>query len=337
MILKFSFQNEIHRSSEPPQTFSSLSTFLSNMFQASLPESYDLFYVNFEGQNILLSSDEDYEVLKGLASAKAVKVLIVAKGEKPEENPKAQEESEYEVIAEANEPEQKEDKKVVQEESKDILDKIAQDITKAYVLPDLMQINGEIPHESMIQKTVRDSLYQHLPSIMFHVRDTLTKQGLIKLPNIQPVHIPVQNQRREEKGEDIFGKVWKTLGGIPDTAVKFTDKVATKIFGETVDVGGQNEGKEDKGEFLGSMTKTLNNLSSQASSMADTLAHKLTGDPYVLTAEGRYPRSAVDKVSQLQLIFPEGDKKEMLDFVQKLPKEISIEQVASLYADFKNL
>jgi hypothetical protein len=279
--------------------------------------------------------------------------------------------SDYEVIGQAQEVEHKEQKeeeknqeKSMQEESKDILDKIAVELTKAYVMPDLLQIKGDLPHESLIQRTVRDTLNEYMPSILFSVRAKLTKQALIKLPNSAPINnMQEQNQEGqasqrnqlsslEEKGAVIFDKMWKAIGELPDAAVKITDKVASKlanVMDMNAKEGSQeqqpqpaaevkSEDKEDsKPEFIDSVAKTLLKLPNTATSMADNFIHKLNGDPYILTAEGRYPKSVLEKANQLKTIFPEEDKKEMLEYIQKLPKEIQIEQAASLYADYKNI
>jgi len=371
MIIKFSFQNEIHRTSEAPLTFASLPTFLTNMFKASLPESYDLFYVNPEGKNIPLNNEQDYETLRNLASLKAIKVLVVPKEHQPKDNSKSLEihdNADYEVIHQDLESEKKENeaekkienKKLNQEESKGDLDRIATELTKIYVLPDLMQINGEIPNHSLIQKAVRDSLELHLPSIIFQAKSSLAQQGLIKLPNIISSSVSQQGEPSqksqfsglEEKGTEIFNQVIKAIGEFPGAAVKITDKVATKLANvmeskpkevsqdqpaDSINNPSDNAGKDKKEELIDTVTKTILNLPNSATSMADAFVRKLSGDPYILTEEGRYSKSALEKVNQLKVIFPEGEKKEMLEYVQRLPKELSVEQVASLYADYKNI
>jgi len=371
MILKFSFQNEIHRCSEPPLSFAELSTFLANMFKSSLPQTYDLYYRNAEGQNIPLKTEEDYETLKGLDSSKAIKVLIVENGQNSnsiQQDKKVEAEGDYEVIGQANEAEKNQKKeeaqKVPQEESTNFLDKITRDITKHYVLPELTRIHGEIPHVSMVEATVKIALCQTLPTVFVNARDNLASQGLIRLTGNQPMpnqqNQPMpnqQNQQRpqqsisskiEEKGVAVLGKVWKTLGELPDTAVKLTDKVANQIY-RVVDNKPREENKDSLleenperrekkgGDFFNTFTNKLLQLPSSTVSFADNLAQKISGDPYVLVEEGKYPKSVVDKANQLKTIFPDQDNKEMLEYIQRLPKEITVEQVASLYADFKKI
>jgi len=81
----------------------------------------------------------------------------------------------------------------------------------------------------------------------------------------------------------------------------------------------------------------LNEFPEKAAGFADNIAHQITGDPYVEVPEGRYPKSIVEKASQLKEFFPESERKELLEFVTKFPKEITLDEIAHHYANTKGM
>ncbi len=400
MILKFCYQNEIHRSSDAPTEFGHLRVFLKSMFREALPKNYSLSYLTNEGQSVTLKTEQDYEGLKALAASKAIKVVITEEeGEPiveqvvPEQKPVQMDVSEYEVIGhpeeepikqEAVEPikeeavEEEPIKEVAAprvkpvEERKiefDVLSRVSEELTKAYVLPMLETYGENLPETSLISTIFQEKLRAHMPILLAQVRETVLKQQSsgefekISYPKLDgpaavqgEEQVIYQGQASEEKN-DLVGKVLKVINDLPDAALKalndLPDKAnkafselpekASKAFNEFPEKASKafNEFPENASkalnEFPEKASKALGDLPEKAANFVDNVAHQISGNPYVEVLEGRYPKNVVERANQLQDFFPDSDKKELLDFVTKFPKEISLDEIAHHYANTKGM
>jgi ElaB/YqjD/DUF883 family membrane-anchored ribosome-binding protein len=389
MILKFCYQNEIHRSSDAPAEYGHLRVFLKSMFREALPKNYSLSYLTNEGQSIALKTEQDYEGLKALAASKAVKVVITAEeGEPqieeavPEQKPVQMDVSDYEVIGHPleEEPIKQEPVEAIKEEPVeelikevaaprvepveerkievvDVLSKVSEELTQAYVLPMLQTYGENLPETSLISTIFQEKLRAHMPILLAQVRETVLKQqsgvesqkiSYPKLdgPNVQgEEQVIYQGQAGEEKN-DLVGKVLKVINDLPDVALRALNDLpdkASKAFNDLPENASKafNEFPEKASkafnEFPEKASKALNEFPEKAANFVDNVAHQISGNPYVEVLEGRYPKNIVERANQLQEFFPESDKKELLDFVTKFPKEISLDEIAHHYANTKGM
>jgi hypothetical protein len=79
MSLKLCFGNEIHRVPKLPVSINALKESISSVFSGRLPEKYAIHYTDCDGDNIMLTTQEDYEALladQSNSNAKAVKIFI---------------------------------------------------------------------------------------------------------------------------------------------------------------------------------------------------------------------------------------------------------------------
>jgi len=120
------------------------------------------------------------------------------------------------------------------------------------------------------------------------------------------------------------GKASKALNEFPEKA--------SKALGEFPE-----KASKALNEFPEKASKALGDLPEKVANFADNAAHQISGDPYVEVAEGRYPKSIVEKANQLNDFFPDSDKKALLDFVTKFPKEITLDEIAHHYANAQGM
>jgi len=325
MIVKFCFQNEIHRSSNAPQSFSNLPAFITNMFKADLPAQFNLEYINLEGESVPLT-EEAYEVLQASSSSKPVKIVVVdpqpapeVKEEAPVEEKVAQP-NDYEVLESNQVPENKEDYAIIQsaevpveeeaapeqqDVTEEIIEKLAEDLTRMHVMP---KLEGVIADEAYVKAIVSDTLREMMPLITSHVRDTFNF-----VPQNQASY-PVESFNAE--------------------AVEHQPQKTGKLFNQA-NREKFNQYKEKTKQFLNKTLDKLSELPVKIPAAMDTFGQKLIGDPYVLCGEGRYPRSVVEKSYKLKEVFVEERMKDLLEFVARLPREASVIQLADLYANMK--
>jgi ElaB/YqjD/DUF883 family membrane-anchored ribosome-binding protein len=371
------------------------------MFRETLPKNYSLSYLTNEGESVALKTEQDYEGLKALAANKAIKVVITAEeGEPqveqavPEQKPVQMDVSEYEVIghpleeepikqepAEPIKEEAVEEEPIKEvaaprvepvEESKieviDVLSKVSEELTQAYVLPMLETYGENLPETSLISTIFQEKLRAHMPILLAQVRATVLKQqasvGSQKIsypkldgPNVQGEEQVIYQGQAEEEKNDLVGKVLKVINDLPDAALKalndLPDKAskafndlpenASKAFNEFPEKASKafNEFPEKASkalnEFPEKASKALGDFPEKAANFVDNVAHQISGNPYVEVLEGRYPKNVVEKANQLKEFFPESDKKELLEFVTKFPKEISLDEIAHHYANTKGM
>jgi len=84
-------------------------------------------------------------------------------------------------------------------------------------------------------------------------------------------------------------------------------------------------------KFGADIKKHISELPNVAKAAIDDISGKNDKDPIVQIEEGRYPKSAVEKVASLQDFFPEANKKELLDFTMRFPAYATLEQLADAF------
>lgn len=330
MIIKFCYQNEIHRCSDPPTDFLLLKSFLAKMFQSGLPRNFVLSYVNPESETLPLNSKEDYEALQNKAYNKPVKVVITEVQEEIDDD----QISDYEMMGE------KPEEIIEEKEVKDILEEITDEVTKAHVFPKVQQLEGKIPQEEQVRRIVRETLEEQMPYILARLKENSAapeqKKPLQSFWNqigLYPYYQSIlqsipdemkvahsQAQSQEEKNPE--------MPEVPENNEPHQEEVEEKEE--------RKEGKPSP-KLLTKVKKAFVEFPMKAADFVDNLTHKISGDPYVECAEGKYPKSVVEKVENLKEVFEDADKKEMLDFVSKLPKDIPLFQIGDLFAIHKQM
>jgi hypothetical protein len=342
MIIKFCYQNEIHRCSDPPSDFLLLKSFLVKMFQVGLPRNFVLSYVNPEGETLPLNSKEDYEALQSKEYNKPVKVVIT----EVKEDINDDQMSDYEMMGEKPE-ELVEDKP--EKEVKDLLEEITEEVTKVHVFPQVQKLEGEIPQEEQVRRIVRETLEEQMPFIMARLKEDASIQESLKsdVPEQKKPHQSFWNQI------GLYPYYQSILQSIPDEmkvaqsqaqvqeekiaeVPEVPEVVKENNEHEQEEVEERKEGKPSP-KLLTKVKKAFVEFPMKAADFVDNLTHKISGDPYVECAEGKYPKSVVEKVESLKEVFEDADKKEMLDFVSKLPKDIPLFQIGDLFAIHKQM
>lgn len=81
--LKFCYQNEIHKCSNIPEDYASLIETIQTIFKNNLNTPFELQYEDSDGDNIMLSSQEDYEAMleSENKNGNSIKIFITNKGD----------------------------------------------------------------------------------------------------------------------------------------------------------------------------------------------------------------------------------------------------------------
>jgi hypothetical protein len=371
MIIKFCYQNEIHRSSNPPTDFQTLPTFLVNMFKTELPQRFALQYITPESEALPLTEDV-YEQLKSLASAKPFKVVIVDENPAPQideevsviEKPASADD--FEVLDNKAEPEKQAepiveqpvenkveeapvlDEKVEKQVEDEIVNRLAEDLTKA----SMEKFEGMAVDEAHVKAVVSETLRDMMPLIIAHVKDTLQNQhgfkfeqnqrqqarpsgyydveyGQDRVPRTESFIPFVSNEQLDnfvEKGKEFLNKTYNGLKKVPEHLSKVPEHLS-KV----------PEHLSKVPQKLSTVPQHIENGVNKLGGAFDTLSQKMSGDPYVVCAEGRYPKSVVERGYRLKEIFVEEDTKSILEFVSHMPKESSLEQLADVFAAYKQM
>jgi len=365
MIIKFCFQNEIHRCSDPPSDFSLLQPFLMKMFQSNLPRNFVLSYLSPEGESFPLSSHEDYEALQNKGYNKPVRVIITEVQEDVEKIEEDDDQlSEYDMIADSEKAENmKPMKDVVAEEEpeelerseievsekkelKDLLEEITEEVTKVHVAPKVQMLEGEIPQEDQVKRIVREALAEQMPFIIERIRTGSMQESL---RSVQSDDVP-EHKRYDWNKMALYPYYQSILQSIPDEIKVAQSESYSQSQAEEernpylpAEIDGPQDQEEEKvgRERSPSLLRKVKNafveFPGKAADFVDNLTQKMSGDPYVECAEGRYPKSVVAKVEELMEVFSDAEKKELLDFVSKLPKEFPLFQCGDLFAMHKNM
>jgi len=344
MIIKFCYQNEIHRCSDPPSDFFLLKFFLTKMFQAGLPRNFVLSYVNPEGETLPLDSKEDYEALQSKEYNKPVKVVITEVKEEIDDD----QISEYEMMPEK----QPEEVQAEEKEVKDLMEEITEEVTKVHVVPKVQKLEGEIPQEEQVRKIVRETLEEQMPFIIARLKANSSIQESLR-SDVSEQKKPLQYNWNQI---GLYPYYQSILQSIPDEMKvahsqaqseaqpqeeknPYIPEVKENNEPHQEEVEEKEEKKEGKPspKIFSKVKKAFVEFPMKAAGFVDNLTHKISGDPYVECAEGKYPKSVVEKVESLQEVFEDADKKEMLNFVSKLPKEIPLFQIGDLFAIHKQM
>jgi hypothetical protein len=352
MILKFCFQNEIHRCSDPPVSFDSLRIFLLNTFKTSLPSQFDLYYVNSQGQKVFLNTEEDYQALKK-SPTETIKIFIVEKEPKSEYIPPhlrqkklGIDNNDYEVVLDSPDIKREieisadEEEKALlvspkkeQEALDDVFERLSDDMTKIHVIPQLQKVQNEPLQQEEIKKIVRDVLREQMPYIVAQVKETLVRENLSAMPNNVSTNTYYETQRifpSQNSGSNYEQKIDFQPNPIRTETMPIQQEERPQPQGNS-QTGVFNQTQERKPDFFDSMFSMLDSFSKKAVEALNDFSHNLDGDPNILCAEGKYPQSVVHKAYKLQEIFPEESKKNLLDFVQKYPKEMTLDQLTEQF------
>jgi len=392
MIIKFCFQEEIHRTSEPPQDFSAFAPFLAKMFTTkTLPQRYTLSCSTPDGQIISLNSQEDYEVLKNRNYKKPVKIFIIAEPEtstleltqensSPEEVNIEFETSQNQVFSGTLDLEEKIKDLEIQE-----CVSIAQEgiYTSYYKMPEETIDSKEDPshndkinsilfskegslendrklansfyyepprdleqeclqktreanralNETEIKNIVRETIEQQMPVMYAQFKQALLNEGFIQRPSSYPTG-QQQQQQPIYPSYNYSYQPPQYYHQQPQPQYYQARHIPQRYYQQHIPHPQyyQQKQEQENPDLFGKVMNVISYLPGKAVNMVDNFAKIIEGDPYIDIPEGKYPRSVVDRVIHLKQLFPEAPKKDLLEFVQRFPKETSLDQLIEYWS-----
>jgi len=205
--------------------------------------------------------------------------------------------------------------------------------------------------ESQIKGLVQATIQEQMNAIVSQVKETLLKEGLI---HQQPNNVPYNNnmmrppqQMMPQPPSQYPGQYYPYYQqpypqGVQPVYARYPPVQPNNQ--PHVNLGPRPEerrqsfsnpqqipNRENEPDFLDKVMNMIVELPGKAVDFVDNIARKIEGDPLVVCAEGRYSKSVVDKAGFLKEVFSDADKKELLDFVERFPKEIPLNQIADLW------
>ena len=301
MILEFRFQDEFHLCSNVPDNLSALRYFLMGTFKADLPVDFKLLYtIPNQVENQPLQSEEDYQKLITQEVSDSIHITIVS--------PPKESEPEESKISDPVKVD--EDKNAVDQPSK-------------YPYFSYMS-----PQDEHIRKVVRETLQDQLPYVISQVKAALVKEFNLGAPQPKVERAPVQQIVRVESGD--IEEV-KNQANVREEVLDKEDGVIKPRSDSLVDKIGKTGIFDQVKKFGASIKDQVSELPGKTKGVFDNLSQKVAGDPYVDVEEGRYPESVVKKAVSLKEIFPEEERKNLLEFVKKYSRVVTLEQLANLY------
>jgi hypothetical protein len=308
--------------------------------------------VNSQGQNIFLNTEEDYQRLKQ-SSNETIKIFIVEKEPNSlnipphlKQNKVGIDSNDYEVVVES--PDGKKEVKIFEDEEEkaflaspkkeqealdDVFERLSDDMTKLHVIPRLQEVQSQSLQPEEIKKIVRDVLKEQMPYIVAQVKETLVRENFYAIPNnarTNPYYEPQRVLPVQNSGNPYEQKIYSQSNPIGIQNMQRQQEERPQPQGNSQSEA-FNQTQERKPDFFDSMFGMLDNLSKKAVVALNDFSHNIDGDPYILCAEGKYPQSVVNKAYKLQEIFPEESKKNLLDFVQRYPREMTLEQLTEQF------
>jgi len=350
MVLKFCFANEIHRCSEFPTQYDQIHSFLLSTFKASLPQKYQLRYIypGTESER-LISSQQDYEELLSLDSAKPIKVTIHELISLEDHGKVGM--SDYDFIGKNKESEPEE----AVEEKAPGLERIVEKMSESVIVPQVQKmsyfnINPSAQDDNNIRQVVKDVLKEQMPFIISQVKDAILQELRAEQPVIQAAPIEKEIRIREEppkifeerkvqekvhvykpqeEAEDFFKPEYIKPVVHEDKPRYNVEEVHFQPYEEDQEI------QEDKGNAffnkIKNIGKVVAELPGKAKNALEDWGNKIEGDPHVIIEEGRYPRSVVDKATSLREVFLDESLKTLLDFVSRYPRNATLEQLAHAF------
>jgi len=303
MILELHFQDETHRCSDVPTNLSELRYFLMGTFKTDLPLDFKLSYtLSGQADSHTLDSEEEYQKLLAQNSSEPVQITIIG-------------------APKANEPEERKNSDPVP------VPKGNADEPNRYPYFSYMS-----PQDEHIRKIVRETLQDQLPYVISQVRDALVKEFNLRAPQprVERVQPPVEVVRVERQ------EVEENKNLAPKLDVFDKEENEEVNMGEAKsDPSGQRAGKtgifDQVKKFGASIKDQVSELPNKTKEAFDTLSQRVSGDPYMETQYGRYPESVVKKALLMNEIFPEEERKVLLEFVKRYSRVVTLEQLANLY------
>ena len=305
MILEFRFQEEFHLCSNVPDNLTALRFFLRGTFKSELPEDFKLEYT-VPNQNELktVQTEEDYQRLITQDATEAIQVSIVAAAPK---------------VAESEE-------RKVSDPVQPSVDNQNPNEPNKYPYFSYMS-----PQDEHIRKVVRETLQEQLPYVISQVRAALVKEFNLGAPQ-QRVQAPIQQAIRIEREDSEESKNQGNAGVQVLDREPGSEIVRKEAKNESlVDKIGKAGIFEQVKKFGSSVKDQVSEFGGKAIDAVDNLSQKVAGDPYVDIEEGRYLESVVKKANSLKEIFPEEEKKALLEFVKRYARNVTLEQLANVY------
>jgi hypothetical protein len=354
MIVKFSYKDEMYRSSNPPLNLAALRAFLVSTFKTQLPENFNVFYtIPDQNENFPLNSEEDYENFLKIQSPKPIKVFITENQavEQKEDvsSPKNVEERKrsdsYGFIdqqeAQAPKDSYPEEVKVNRDEVpvaqnnlrlENLIENMSESVitSKVQKYPYFARGLEEPNQEEHIRKIVKEAIREELPSIMAQLKEEILKE----LRPVQPVvQAPVQPYVQQVRPVEVVSKVEEKKVHVEPEEPHVERPRRIFYQGEHDEENHEVPVLKNETNPLMDQVKKLGNVLRLFPEKAKGFIEDLTviGDPYTVTEHGKYQKSVVDKANGMKELFPEEELKMFLDLVNKYSRQVTLEQMINVY------
>jgi len=346
MILKFCFDNEIHRCTRPPTSFAELKPFLSSMFHSGLPSNPLVYYLDSNNGKVFISDEETYQSLFKLDQGNSLKLYIMEQDIISEdtdddeiidsvidsiahpESPKSSEsyessDDEYEVMSEhpSSQNQILPEKPVEEDQTVQVVhDETPEEVQEIIEIQTVKEVEEESKNEEqggierIIMETAESRIYESVKNNYEILQDQETrlmeivKDTLVKeMPNIvSEVHKKIEEQEC-----------------IPVQQICTGKKVNKNKNMDSFLASLRNFGLLIKRNFAEIPDATMDIL--------DDLVQFVEGDSNMLYAGRKYPKSVCMKAKQMNEIFPDAHPAHLAEFIKVLPARFTLDQIIDTY------
>ena len=342
MILKFCFDNEIHRCTRPPTSFSELKPFLSSMFHSGLPSHPVVYYLDSNNSKIYISDEETYQSLLKSDQMTSIKLYIaqqdiISEGSEGTDDdevidsvidsiaiPEGASDDDYEVMSEdpssqnqilpENPKEDQEVEEIVEIQVVKEEEVVEEKLCKEQVQEEQPVIERIIMEtaESRVYESVKNSyeiLQDQETRLMEIVRDTLVKE----MPHIvTEVHKKIEQQYQQEECSQIV----------------YTKESVQKKANKNKNMNAFLDSLRNFGLLV---KKNFSEIPDATMDIIDDLVQFIEGDSNMMYAGRKYPKSVCMKARQMKEVFPDIEESHLAEFIKTLPARFNLEQIIDIY------
>jgi len=345
MILKFCFDNEIHRCTRPPTSFAELKPFLSSMFHSGLPSNPLLYYLDSNNGKVFISDEETYQSLFKSDQGSSLKLYIM----------------QQDIISEGTDEDY--DDEIIDS----VIDSIAhpESPRSSQSSDDEYEVMSEHPssqNQILPEKPVEEDQAVHV------VNDEALEEEVQEIIEIQAVKEIEEEVKTEEQGgieriimETAESRVYESVKNnyeilqdqetrlmeiVRDTLVKEMPSIVSEVHKkfeeqETIQQICTNK-KIKKNKNMDSFLASLRNfgllikknfaeIPDATMDIIDDLVQFVEGDSNMMYAGRKYPKSVCIKAKQMNEIFPDVHPSQLAEFIKMLPARFTLDQIIDTY------
>lgn len=227
------------------------------------------------------------------------------------------------------------------------LESFVEILAEDVVVPKVQQypyFSHNVTDDEQIRRIVKETLKDQLPYIISQVKDALLKELKPAQPLVierieerieqEPVQSPVIEKIEEKVEEKIEENVEEEVpqNVLEEPEMKEESEEMVQLVEKVPERKQSNSFVDKVRNFFGKNLKAqIVELPGKAKDAIDDWSQKIEGDPLVQCEEGRFPKSVVEKATQLHEIFPEEERKSLLELVSRCPRYATLTQLADYY------